>query len=153
MTNRVCQGVSGQRVIRTLFLVPLVGVAILVAACASSQRLSVSEYADVCADGVASARTLIEPESVTWSDLVRLGEPSLRRLRAVEPPDELAEFHRVSIKTLDFVVGVAQDQPAAELANPLAFGLNAVRIATQLSRAIDALDPTTRATLLRAGCL
>ena len=136
-----------------VFIVPLMGVGILVAACASSERLSVSEYAEFCADGIASARTLIEPESVTWGDLFRLGEPSLQRLRAVEPPDELAEFHRASIKTLDFVGGVAAEQPAEELANPLAIGLNAVRIATQLSRAIDALDPSIRATLRRADCL
>lgn len=139
--------------IRTLFIVPLLGAAIVAAACASTERLTVSEYATFCADGVASARTLIEPESVTWGDLVRLGEPSLERLRSVEPPDELAEFHRASIKTLDFVVGVAAEQPAEEIANPLAFGLNAVRIATQLSRAIDALDPSIRATLRRADCL
>lgn len=136
-----------------VFIVPLMGVGILVAACASSERLSVSEYAEFCASGIASARTLIEPESVTWGDLVSLGAPSLQRLRAVEPPDELAEFHRASIKTLDFVVGVAAEQPPEETANPLAFGLNAVRIATQLSRAIDALDPSIRATLRRADCL
>ncbi|MCY3570504.1 MAG: hypothetical protein OXH19_04090 [Chloroflexi bacterium] len=136
-----------------VFIVPLLGAAIVAAACASNERLTVSEYAEFCADGIASARTLIEPESVTWGDLVRLGAPSLQRLRAEEPPDELAEFHRASIKTLDFVVGVAEEQPAEELANPLAFGLNAVRIATQLSRAIDALDPSIRATMRRAGCL
>ena len=91
---------------------------VLFAACASIERLTVSEYAEFCADGVASARTLIEPESVTWGDLIRLGEPSLERLRAVEPPGELAEFHRASIKTLDFVVGVAEEHPAEEACQP-----------------------------------
>ena len=125
MTNPVCQGVSGRRMIRRLFIVPLMSVmsaVVLFAACASIERLTVSEYAEFCADGVASARSLIEPESVTWGDLIRLGEPSLERLRAVEPPGELAEFHRASIKTLDFVVGVAEEHPAEEPANPLAFG-------------------------------
>lgn len=142
--------------IRRLFIVPLMSVmsaVVVFAACASIERLTVSEYAEFCADGVASARSLIEPESVTWGNLIRLGEPSLERLRAVEPPGELSEFHRASIKTLAFVVGVAEEHPAEEPANPLAFGLNAVRIATQLSRAIDALEPTTRATLREAGCL
>ena len=33
-----------------VFIVPLMGVGILVAACASSERLSVSEYAEFCAE-------------------------------------------------------------------------------------------------------
>ncbi|MDE2746403.1 MAG: hypothetical protein OXI41_10545 [Chloroflexota bacterium] len=138
---------------RVLVVCSLLGIALLGPACASADRLTVAEYADLCADGIASARNLIEPESVTWGDLIRLGEPSLERLRSVEPPEALAEFHSASIRTLDFVIGVAEEQPAEETANPLAFGLSAVRIATQLSRAIDGLEPTTRATLRRAGCL
>jgi len=138
---------------RVLVVCSLLGIVLLGPACASADRLTIAEYADLCADGIASARNLIEPESVTWGDLIRLGEPALERLRSVEPPEALAEFHRASIRTLDFVIDVAEEQPTEVTANPLAFGLNAVRIATQLSRAIDGLEPTTRATIRRAGCL
>ena len=153
MTITVRSALAVRAMHRVLVVCSLLGIALMGAGCASADRLTVAEYADFCADGIASARNLIEPESVTWGDLIQLGEPSLERLRSVEPPEVLAEFHRASIRTLDFVIGVAEEQPAEELANPLAFGLNAVRIATQLSRAIDGLEPTTRATLRRAGCL
>lgn len=138
---------------RDLIICTMLGAGLLGLACGSADRLTVAEYGEFCADGLASAQQLIEPESVTWGELARLAEPSLERLRSVEPPEELAEFHRASIKVLDFVIGVAEEQPAEEIANPLAFGLNALRVATQLSRAVDGLDRTTRATLRRAGCL
>ena len=111
------------------------------------------EYAEFCADGIASAVDVIEPETVTWGDLLELAEPSLARLRSVEPPEVLGEFHRVSIKTLDFVVGVAEERPAEERANPLAFGLEAVRIGTQLARAVEGLPADVRGRLGEAGCL
>ena len=126
---------------------------LLAAGCGGGERLTVEEYAAFCADGIGSAETLIDPESVTWGELIDVGEPSLERLRSVEPPEELAEFHRASIKVLDLVVGVAMEQPADEFANPLAFGLDALRIATQLSRAVDALPVEVRRALGEAGCL
>ncbi len=131
----------------------LILAALLVVSCASSERLTLEEYAVFCADGIASAQTLIEPESVTWGDLIELGEPSLERLRSVEPPDELGEFHRASIKVFDLVVGVAKEQPAEGLANPLAFGFQAIRSATQLRRAVDDLPDDARRALEEAGCL
>ena len=131
----------------------LILAALAVASCGSDERLTLDEYAVFCADGIASARTLIEPEAVTWGDLIELGEPSLERLRSVEPPDELGEFHRASIKVLDFVVGVAEEQPRGEIANPLAFGFQAIGIATQLRRAVDDLPDDVRRALDDAGCL
>ena len=125
----------------------------LLAACGGSDRLTLEQYAEFRAGGIASAEELIEPESVTWGDLIDLGEPSLERLRSVEPPEALADFHRASIKTLDFVVGVAMEQPPDELANPLAFGFDALRIATQLRRTVEELPVEVRRTLSEAGCL
>ena len=121
--------------------------------CASEERLSLEEYGEFCAQGVVSAQTLIEPDAITWDELSRLGSRSLERLRAVEPPQLLAEFHRVSIKTIDFVVGVASEQRGDELVNPLAFGFEAVRIATQLRRAIDEIPQEVQASLRESGCL
>ena len=126
---------------------------LVIPACGGGERLTLEEYASFCAGGVASATELIEPENVTWGDLVEVGEPSIARLRSVEPPEDLAVFHRVSLKALDLVVEVAREHPAEELANPLAFGLDAVRIATQLRRAIDDLPDDVRWTLREAGCL
>jgi hypothetical protein len=154
-----CATVAGDQMKRALaltsllltVLVVLMGLAGL--SCGSDERLTLDEYAVFCADGIASARTLIEPESVTWGDLIELGAPSLERLRSVEPPEQLGEFHRASIKVLDFVVGVAEEQPSEELANPLAFGINALRIATQFQRAVDDLPDEVRRTLDEAGCL
>ena len=135
-----------------LWTLAMSAVALLVA-CGGSDRLTLERYAEFCAGGIASAEELIEPESVTWGDLLDLGETSLERLRSVEPPEALADFHRASIKTLDFVVGVATEQPSDELANPLAFGFDALRIATQLRRAVEELPVDVRRTLSEAGCL
>jgi hypothetical protein len=121
--------------------------------CAQTERLTVQQYADFCAAGIASAQQLIEPDSVTWEDLINLAEPSLERLRSVEPPEALGDFHRASIKTLDFVATVARGQPSEELANPLAFGLNAIRIATQLRRAVNELPAEVERTLRQSECL
>ena len=128
-------------------------VTLVLVACGGSERLTLEQYAQFCAGGVASAAELIEPDQVTWADLVEIGEPSLERLRSVEPPQELADFHRASIKTLDFVVGVASEQPAEEVANPLVFGLDAIRIGTQLRRAVEEIPADVRGRLSDAGCL
>ena len=128
-------------------------VPMLIAGCGDDDRLTLEEYALFCAEGIASAAELIEPDNVTWGDIVEVGKPSIERLRSVEPPDELGSFHRVSLKTLEFVVEEAGEHPPEELANPLAFGLNAVRIATQLRRAIEEMPAEVRRQLSEAGCL
>lgn len=138
---------------RLLSLLATAFAAAFLLACGGTERLTLDQYAQFCAGGIASAAELIEPDQVTWGDLVEIGEPSIERLRSVEPPDELATFHRASLRTLTFVVGVAEEQPAEEIANPLAFGLNAIRIGTQLKRAIEDLPPDIRRTLSEAGCL
>lgn len=137
--------------LRSLMLIALLPT--LAAACGSGDRLTVEQYADFCAAGVASAAELIEPENTTWGDLVEIGEPSIERLRSVNPPDQLATFHRISLKTLEFVVEEARDHPPEERANPLAFGLDAIRIATQLRRAIEDLPDDERRVLHEATCL
>ena len=123
------------------------------AACGGGERLTIEQYADWCAGGVASAASLIDPERVTWGDLRDLATDSASELRGVNPPRELSEFHRLSLKTLDFVADVAGEQEAEELANPLAFGLEAIAIATQLRRAVEDLAPEIRVRLNEAGCL
>ena len=138
---------------RSPVLVMLMVVPLLAAACGGGDRLTVEQYARFCAAGVASAAQLIEPENVTWGDLVQLGEPSIERLRTINPPEELATFHRLSLKALEFVVEEARQHPPEELANPLAFGLNAIQIATQLRRAIEDIPPATRQSLTQSGCL
>lgn len=138
---------------RALAISSLILGALLILGCASSERLTVEEYAEFCADGIGSAEQLIEPESVTWGDLLELAEPSLERMRSIEPPEVLSEFHRASVRTLDFVVGVASEQPFEEIANPLVFGFQAIRIATQLRRAVEALPEDVLRTLREAGCL
>ena len=125
---------------------------LLTTACGPGDRLTVDQYAAFCAAGIASASDLIEPDNVTWGDLVQLGEPSIERLRSVNPPEELATFHRVSLKALEFVVEEARKHPPEELANPLAFGLDAIRIATQLRRAVEDLPDEVRRVLHEAGC-
>ncbi|MCY3920795.1 MAG: hypothetical protein OXG27_00165, partial [Chloroflexi bacterium] len=95
-----------RRSLTLLALLPL-----LATACGPSDRLTVDEYAEFCAAGIASAAELIEPENTTWGDLVQLGEPSIERLRNVNPPEQLATFHRVSLKTLEFVVEEARKHP------------------------------------------
>lgn len=137
--------------LRSLMLIALLPT--LAAACGSGDRLTVEQYADFCAAGVASATELIEPENTTWGDLVQIAEPSIERLRSINPPDQLATFHRVSLKTLEFVVEEAREHPPEERANPLAFGLDAIRIATQLRRAIEDIPLDTRQSLTNAGCL
>jgi len=127
--------------------------AIGLAACGGGERLTLEQYADWCAGGVGSATSLIDPERVTWGELRELASESAEELRAVNPPRELSEFHRVSLKTLDFVTEVAAEQDRDELANPLAFGLEAIAIATQLRRSVDALSPEVGASLREAGCL
>lgn len=122
-------------------------------ACGSEDRLTVAEYAQICAGGIASAASLIEPDRVTWGELHDLASQSAEIMRGVNPPDELSEFHRTSLKTLDFVADVSGKQDREALANPLAFGLEAIRIATQLRRAVDALPPDIRASLTQSGCL
>ena len=134
-------------------LVILTVVPLLAAACGGADRLTIEQYAEFCAAGIASAAELIEPENVTWGDLVQLGEPSIERLRSTNPPEELATFHRLSLKALEFVVEEASQHPPEELANPLAFGLDAIRIATQLRRAVEDLPDDARRVLHEAGCL
>ncbi len=136
-----------------LLLIPLFAVGLTVTACGGGERLTVEQYADWCAGGVASAASLIDPERVTWGELGELASSSAAELSSVNPPRELSEFHRVSLKTLDFVADVAGEQEAEEFANPLAFGLEAIAIATQLRRAVEGLAPETRARLGEAGCL
>jgi len=137
-----------------LAILSLIGVAALALGCGSNNgRLNLAEYAAFCAENITSAQTLIEPESIVWGDLLSLAEPSLERLRSVEPPEQLDEFHRASIRALDFVVGVALEQPADEVANPLVFGFEAIGIATRLSRATDDLPADLRMQLSEAGCL
>lgn len=127
---------------------------ILAAACGGGDRLTVEQYADfLCTANIATASDLIDPDNITWGDIVQLGEPSIERLRSTNPPEELATFHRITLKALEFVVEEAAQHPPEELANPLAFGLDAIRIATQLRRAIADIPPDTRQTLTQAGCL
>ncbi len=127
--------------------------ALAVLACGTDERLTLDEYAQFCADGVATTRSLIEPDSLTWGELQELGESSAEQLRAVKPPNVLSDFHRASLKTMDFVVGVASEQSSEELANPLAFGFQALQIATQLRRTIEDLPREVRQTLSEVGCL
>ena len=122
-------------------------------ACGTDDRLTLDQYAQFCADGVATTRSLIEPDSLTWGELQALGESSAQQLRAANPPEILSDFHRASLKTMDLVVGVASEQPAEEVANPLAFGFQALQIATQLRRTIEELPREVRQTLSEAGCL
>lgn len=122
-------------------------------ACGTDDRLTVAEYAQICATGIASAASLIEPDRVTWGELRDLAANSAETMRSVDPPEELSEFHRVSLKTLDFVAEVAGEQDREALANPLAFGLEAIRIATQLRRTVNAMPPETRSSLAQSGCL
>ena len=133
------------------FLVALVG--LVGFACGSNKRLTLEQYANFCADGLASTQSLIQPESLTWGDLRELGESSWQQLRAVNPPEVLGDFHRASLKAMDFVVGVATEQPPDDVANPLAFGFQALQIATQLQRAVEDLPVDVRRTLAEAGCL
>lgn len=130
------------------FLVALVGFA-----CGANERLTLEQYAEFCADGIASTQSLIQPESLTWGDMRELGVSSAQQLRAVEPPEVLASFHRASLKAMDFVVGVATEQPPEDVANPLAFGFQALQIATQLQRAVEDLPVEVHRTLSEAGCL
>ena len=121
--------------------------------CASADRMTVEQYAKVCADGIASAQTLIDPQSLTWGELASLATRSADVLRELNPPSELSRFHRASRQTFEFVAEVAGDHPPSELANPLAFGLEAIQIATQLRRAVADLSVETRQTLSQTGCL
>ena len=143
--------------IRSCMRVSVAAVAFLAAlaalACGTDERLTLDQYAQFCADGVASTQSLIEPESLTWADLQELGESSAEQLRAVKPPEVLSDFHRASLKTMDFVAGIANEQPPEELANPLAFGFQALQVATQLRRTIEDLPREVRQTLSEAGCL
>jgi len=138
---------------RRLLALSMMFAVLLAAGCGGGERLTVEEYAAFCSGGIASAARLIEPEDVTWGDLVEISEPSIERLRGVAPPRELADVHRASLKTLEFVVEVAKERPADEIANPLSFGLNGIRIATQLRRAVEDLPGEVRWTLREAGCL
>ena len=138
---------------RPTSVLALIAIAAIGASCSSPQRLTVSEYAELCGAGVASATSLIEPESLTWGDLAELADSSLEQLQPIEPPQELGDFHRASTKAMSFVLDVAQGQPAEALANPLAFGIEAVRIATQFRRAVQDLPADVRAQLRDAGCL
>lgn len=122
-------------------------------ACGTEDRLTVAEYAQICAAGIASAASLIEPDRVTWGELRDLAADSAETMRSVNPPEELSEFHRMSLKTLDFVADVADEQDREALANPLAFGLEAIRIATQLRRSVDDLPSDLRSSLAQSGCL
>ena len=143
---------SGLWMKRILALISLPMAVLLILGCGSSERLTLEQYAAFCADGIASAEALIEPESVTWGDMLDLADASLERLRSVEPPEVLSDFHRASVRTLDFVAGVAREQPREEVANPLAFGFEAIRIATLLRRAIADLPDDVRWTLQQAEC-
>ena len=127
--------------------------ALAAVACGTDERLTLDQYAQFCADGVATTRSLIEPESLTWGELQALSESSAEQFRAATPPDVLSDFHRASLKTMDFVAGVASEQPPEELANPLAFGFQTLQIATQLRRTIEDLPSEVRQTLSEAGCL
>ncbi|MCY3557304.1 MAG: hypothetical protein OXH13_01495 [Chloroflexi bacterium] len=138
---------------RPVALMLVVLCAIGLAACGGGERLTLEQYSDWCTGGIASAASLIDPERVTWGELQELASQSAEELRAVNPPRELSEFHRASLKTLDFVAEVAAEQDRDELANPLAFGLEAISIATQLRRSVDALSPQVHASLREAECL
>ncbi len=137
-----------------VFVLAMIAISISLAlACGGEERLTVAEYAEFCAGGIASAASLIEPDRITWGELEELASQSAMELRAVKPPEELSEFHRASLKTVDLVAGVAADQESEERANPLAFGLEAIRVATQLGRSVEALSPQVRTSLREAGCV
>ncbi len=136
-----------------MFLLSLIALSMFAPlACGGDASLSVSEYAEFCADGIAAA-SLIEPERIVWSDLEALASRSARALREINPPPELSEFHRASLKAFDFVAGAAREQPPDALANPLALGFEAIGVATRLRRSIDALTSDVRASLNAAQCL
>ena len=141
------------RMVALGLVTPAVLLVVLSAACGADQRVSVERYTEICADGVISATQLIDPEEVSWGAVLEIGEASIERLQAIAPPAALDEFHQASLRTLMFVASVAREQPAGERANPLVLGFDAVRIATQLKRAVDDLPADLRRTLRQAGCL
>ena len=117
----------------------------------ADDRLTVDEYAARCAE--QSGRLAFGPgydgTNRETADLV--GEV-LEGTRGAEPPDELAEFHAVSIKALVAAEAVAAALPADEPFT--AFSLLVLApIGAEAEEIIAGLSAGTRSKLFAAGCI
>ncbi len=132
----------------------LLATAMLASACrAGDAPLSVAEYSTFCADSIAATSSLVDPDDVTWAELQAIAERSRHRLDGVTPPESLQDVHRATERTLDLILDTASDQPPNQAVTPFAFGFDALRIATQFTRAVNALPPELRSQLEQAECL
>ncbi|MCY3568297.1 MAG: hypothetical protein OXH38_06685 [Chloroflexi bacterium] len=119
----------------------------------SGEPLSLVEYADVCAESITLADPPLRAEEVTWGFLRESLKSSLEKFRSATPPEVLSDFHRASIKGMEYMLSVSEEHRSDEQANPLALGIEGARIAYQIGQAFDELPDDVRRTLRAAGCL
>lgn len=96
---------------------------------------------------------LDEGEDATWGLLLAVADLGLTAMKAIEPPDELAEYHSAQISLLTLFAQYAFAQPSDAPFNPwelLGIGLIAAGLSQQ---AEENLDPELHDRLTDGGCI
>ena len=125
---------------------------LLAAACSSNAALTLDEYIAWC---VANAENndLSDRGSITWGEAADILERGLNDARAINPPEEVRQYHDSRIAALQTLAAAAQQEESEEpfnLFTLLGAGLLVVGIFEEAERS---LSPNTRAALEEGGCL
>ena len=125
---------------------------LLAAACGSSGALTLDEYIAWC---VANAENndLSNRGSITWGEAADILDRGLNDARAINPPEEVRQYHEGRITALQTFTAAAQQEESEEpfnLFTLLGAGLLVVGIFEETERS---LSPSTRAALEEGGCL
>ncbi len=74
-----------------------------------SAKLTLSEYAEWC-DAISAISEPLSSDAFTWSELVEFSERILSEYRAIEPPDEISQYHAVQIRLTAEIAAYVRDQ-------------------------------------------
>ena len=110
--------------------------------------LTVREYASVvCAKAV--------PVESTWADVIEFYEGLIKEMEAMQPPDALRRYHRVSIEQYELILEFSQKQPRGETFDPFTL-LESPEIeqsAYDARLVLDTLEDSVTAKMAVVGCV
>lgn len=135
-----------------------------------TRPVTVDEYVALCGDqeswlteeGGAALEDLMqqfldpstgEEETLTWGAMLRVVDVAITAWRSIEPPDELAEYHRAQVALFTLIAQYAYTQPAeAEFDVWELFGIALIAGAAAQEAEVS-LDPDLRQRLVDGGCI
>ncbi len=121
-----------------------------------TRSMTADEYIALCGNDewlLGEAIVTLDKEGLAWGDLFSLLDPAISKLRSIEAPDELAEYHQSQLSTVTLMAqyAFAQD-PDAEL-DLWEFFAIALIAAGFAEEAETSLDPDLRQRLVDGGCI